>query len=341
VQHRLNLARALRATGLACMATALPFVTPTPALATTFNYDFGATCTSVTVSGRTIVCNDGQRIALDSSVTPGCPQFAIARGDTSFTLVCATPNATGLWWKPDEDGRGTWLSHQGDTIFAVDYAYDSGNLPRWRTLIATKQPSGTFAGDVYETSGPSFSAPGFDVQAVRANKIGPGWIAQDDADHVRVNMSEGIARPLTRQAFGTVPKCAFGLASDATTDVNFTDLWWNSSESGWGINLAHQGNTIFAAWYTYTTSGAPLFLVSTLYETATGSATFEGDLYRATGPAGPTLSAAKVGTAQLSFTNGNSATLTTTAQIDGMSAAMTRTANIARQVFAAPGASCQ
>ena len=339
MQRRFKLARVLRATGIACVAT-LP-VLGKPASATTFNYDFGPTCTSMSVSGRTISCNDGQQITIHSSVTPGCPQFAIARGTTNFTLVCATPNATGLWWNPMEDGRGTWLSHQGDTMFAVDYAYDSSNVPRWRTLTATKQANGTFTGDVYETSGPSFSAPTFDVQAVRPNIVGPGFIAQDDADHVRVNMSEGIVRSLTRQAFGPVPKCSFGLTSDATTDVNFTDLWWNASESGWGINLAHQGDTIFAAWYTYTTNGAPLFLVATVHETATGSATFEGDLYRASGPAGTSLSATKVGTAQLAFQNGNSATLTTTAQIDAMSAAMTRSTGITRQVFASPGSSCQ
>src|SRR5262245_29569065 len=296
----------------------------------------------MTVSGRTISCNDGQQLVIHSSVTPGCPQFAIAQGGSgSLTLVCATPNATGLWWIPAENGRGTWLSHQGDTIFAVDYAYDNGNLPRWRTLTATKQGDGTFLGDVYETTGPSFVAPTFDVQSVRANKIGPGFIAQDDTDHVRVNMSEGIVRRLTRQSFGTVPKCAFGLANDPSADVNFTDLWWNASESGWGINLAHQGDTIFSAWYTYGTNGAPLFLVGTLHETAAGSAIYEGDLYRAAGPAGAAMSAAQVGTAQLTFTNGNSATLTTTAQLDGMAAPMTRTTSIARQIFAAPGAACQ
>ena len=24
------------------------------------------------------------------------------------------------------------------------------------------------------------------------------------------------------------------------------DLWWNPAESGWGINLAHQDDTVFA-----------------------------------------------------------------------------------------------
>jgi lysyl endopeptidase len=205
-------------------------------------------------------------------------------------------------------------------------------------MVATKQASGTFSGDVFETNGPAFTVTGFDSQLVRTTKVGAGWIALDDGDHVRVNMSEGIARALTRQSFGAVPKCAFGLAADASADVNFTDLWWNSAESGWGVNLAHQGDTIFAAWYTYGTSGAPLFLVATLHETEL--ATFEGDLYRATGPAG-SIKATQVGTAKLFFTNGNSAILTTTTQLDGMTAPMTRASGITRQIFAAPGAACQ
>src|SRR5262249_5295456 len=34
--------------------------------------------------------------------------------------------------------------------------------------------------------------------------------------------------------------------------VNYQGLWWAApaaSESGWGINLAHQGDTIFASWF--------------------------------------------------------------------------------------------
>ena len=36
--------------------------------------------------------------------------------------------------------------------------------------------------------------------------------------------------------------------------TNYQDLWWAApaeSESGWGINLTHQGDVIFATWFTY------------------------------------------------------------------------------------------
>jgi hypothetical protein len=37
--------------------------------------------------------------------------------------------------------------------------------------------------------------------------------------------------------------------------ANYQGIWWNASESGWGINLAHQGDTVFASWFTYDTAG--------------------------------------------------------------------------------------
>ncbi len=40
--------------------------------------------------------------------------------------------------------------------------------------------------------------------------------------------------------------------------VNYGGLWWKSppgSESGWGMNLAHQGDDIFTTWFTYDGTG--------------------------------------------------------------------------------------
>jgi len=59
------------------------------------------------------------------------------------------------------------------------------------------------------------------------------------------------------------------------------DIWWAApaaSEDGWGINLTHQGATIFASWFTYDSDRAPMWLVVTALQT--GPATYTGDLYR-------------------------------------------------------------
>ncbi len=50
------------------------------------------------------------------------------------------------------------------------------------------------------------------------------------------------------------------------------------TESGWGINFAHQGNLLFATWYTYGTNNAPMWL--SVLATQTGA----GDFLRAASP---------------------------------------------------------
>ena len=293
----------------------------------------------MSIAGRTITCNDGTTIALHSSITPGCVHFALVPQGADYALTCDNPNLTGLWWRADENGRGTWVSHQGDTIFAVDYAYDAPGAPRWLTMVARKRDAGTYTGDVYQTNGPSLQSTTFDPHGVASSYLGTGSILHEDPTHIRINLYDGSSRVLAKQQFGPLPTCTFGTVTDLSTLTNYTDLWWNPSEAGWGINLAHQGDTIFAAWYTYGTDGTPLFLVVAADKTVPG--TYSGDLYQAFGPAGPALQSAKVGTATFTFANGNSATFAYTAQLAGMTGAATQSKAIMREVFTVPGTACQ
>jgi hypothetical protein len=41
-------------------------------------------------------------------------------------------------------------------------------------------------------------------------------------------------------------------AAQSTPATNYTDMWWNSSESGWGLSFVQHGtNQVYAVWYTY------------------------------------------------------------------------------------------
>jgi hypothetical protein len=66
-----------------------------------------------------------------------------------------------------------------------------------------------------------------------------------------------------------------------TAPNNLTAIWWNASESGWGLNLSHQGNAVFAAWYTYRADGQSQWLTSLLNRQANG--TYQGDIVRTQG----------------------------------------------------------
>ena len=53
-----------------------------------------------------------------------------------------------------------------------------------------------------------------------------------------------------------VAACALGLAHAATPfSVDASDLWYNPAESGWGVNLAQQGDTAFLTLYVYGSDG--------------------------------------------------------------------------------------
>lgn len=110
----------------------------------------------------------------------------------------------------------------------------------------------------------------------------------------------------------------FALPASATTTIgtDFTDLWWGGgSENGWGLNIIHQNNVIFATLYVYNADGSPRFYSAS--ETRGGGNFYSGPLYDTRGTyygsipynAGA-FSATQVGTITLNFSGPNNGTLT-------------------------------
>src|SRR4030095_2645199 len=91
---------------------------------------------------------------------------------------------------------------------------------------------------------------------------------------------------------------------------NYQGVWWNPSESGWGVNIAQQGDVWFAAWFTYDSNGDPKWYVMARGE-RTGGEAFSGKLYETTGssfssPYDSSRSTAReVGTLSFRFSDGD------------------------------------
>lgn len=60
---------------------------------------------------------------------------------------------------------------------------------------------------------------------------------------------------------------AVGAAQDALPH-NYTGVWWKSTESGWGVNFAHQNNVVFATWFTFAADGTPQWFTVVASKTA-------------------------------------------------------------------------
>lgn len=88
----------------------------------------------------------------------------------------------------------------------------------------------------------------------------------------------------------TTPRGYQVSAKFTTATDNYTALWWvGEAESGWGINVNHQDNILFASMFNYEAAGLGtqnpgMWLVATAARTGADTS-FTGDLLRVTGPA--------------------------------------------------------
>ena len=113
------------------------------------------------------------------------------------------------------------------------------------------------------------------------------------------------------------------------------------SESGWGINFAHQGDIIFATWFTYGFDGKPLWLAAKLHRDAR-RASIAGDVVHRHRPAvrcGAVRSVRRtsttvVGTMTVAFTDVRTGTFAYTVY------GIAQTKAITRQEFASPVPTC-
>ena len=112
---------------------------------------------------------------------------------------------------------------------------------------------------------------------------------------------------------------------------------------GGGINFAHEGDIIFATWFTFDYTGAALPMSATLRKV--GANVYSGTLMRTSGPAfnavpfdPDAVKRTPVGMATVAVTNGTAATFSY--QVNDGIKSVTQTKSITRQVFRAPGTVC-
>jgi hypothetical protein len=285
-----------------------------------------------------------------ASNTAGSTQASATVTVTGDPPPPATENFEGIWWAApagSESGWGINLSHQGDVIFATWFTYNASGNPYWLTMTATRTDpqSYVFAGDLYETQGPPYNAAPFDPRKVTSVRKGSGRLAFEDGNNGLFTWSIGGRtqdKAIVREIFASpAPHCTSGPATTLPTRKNYQGLWWAApagSEAGWGINLNHQGDIVFATWFTYGPDGAPMWLSATINLIGNAGT---GTLYSTTGPAytssffdAKTVTRSPAGTLSVNFSDGNTGTMTY------MVAGSTQSKAITRQLFGSPVSLC-
>jgi hypothetical protein len=103
---------------------------------------------------------------------------AITASAGGYPATASINDVTDLWFDPDESGWGVNLIQQGNIAFATFFVYDLSGKAHWfvasnlTAAPATGKAPVVFAGPLFETTGPVFSAPVFNPANVNVREVG-------------------------------------------------------------------------------------------------------------------------------------------------------------------------
>ncbi|MEO7743934.1 MAG: YncE family protein [Usitatibacter sp.] len=256
-------------------------------------------------------------------------------GPTTF-LPLVPGVLSGLWWNPVESGWGIHLTQRRNTIFAAWFTYDPIGAPRWYVAsncsMSPPLPcpdcieNAFCSGDLFEVNGPRFFHDPFDPRAVQTTRVGILQLEFRDRSNGKMSYvlgSQSRTLQIQRQVF----------RSGVALAIDYTDLWWNPSESGWGLGITQQSDVMFLTWFVYEDTGRPIWYVASNCTVKGGGNGCTGRLYRVAGPPGPitigNFDRSKVvpddvGTIDVTFTDANNGVISYTVENISGSKAITR-----------------
>ena len=201
------------------------------------------------------------------------------------------PNYSDSWWNASESGWGITITDHDTNAFVQWYTYDQTGHNQKYVISGGTFSNGKclFSGTIYHVTGPGWALPAFDPAQVTRATAGSGSIdfcpSGLAAGTIVFNYSnvDGVtgSKQLTRLPFGDDVPHLGGTANTGAAD--FTDLWWNSSEPGWGVSVTQHGNNLVFRIFVYDDSSRPLlFVVPSV--TFNSASSFTGNVALTTGP---------------------------------------------------------
>ena len=229
---------------------------------------------------------------------PGC----------AATASCNTVSAyTGLWWNANESGWGMSVTQHGSINFVAMYTYDQSGQAIWYVIPNCPLLGNSCSGALYKVVGGTPPSAPWNGSGKIVTQVGSGTLNFASTDSASFVFSiDGVAgaKSIVRQLF----------AAGSAPAVDYSDLWWNANESGWGVALTQQANTIFATWYAYDAAGRAVWYVAS--NCALVGSACSGTLYRVVGGSpltaawnGASLVVTPVGTLNITFSDAGSGTM--------------------------------
>ncbi len=147
---------------------------------------------------------------------------------------------TGLWYNSSKPGHGVDLELSGHDLAAVWYTYNPDGTPVWYLAMAPLN-GGTWTATLNKYHWSGTSATPTPVGNLTINFSSP--------------VTAKFSWTINGQS-GTEPIERFYMA-DQVPAINYTGLWYNSTEPGYGYSIDTQGDQIAIVAYFYDSSGEP------------------------------------------------------------------------------------
>jgi hypothetical protein len=194
---------------------------------------------------------------------------------TQFTpALCA--DFTGNW-------SGAWMSSYGKGSGGL-----SGNITQTGTnltgtMTVTNTGCGTFSNVPFtgSVSGDVATLQG----TVTCSQDGSSTVLEFTNGTILGNSITGLYT--TYRNGSPHDSGSFSLTRSSAPLADWTDMWWNPSESGWGVNIADQNGVLFILLYLYGQDGNPRWYSGAVFQTSINSfgySIYQGDLISTTGP---------------------------------------------------------
>jgi hypothetical protein len=195
--------------------------------------------------------------------------------------LAQTVDFTGGWWRADESGWGLFTIDQGNVLLPTWFTYDAQGQASWFVVgSAALQADGSYRGDVFRYSGVPFGQITGRAWET-GGAVGTARLRFPSRDRMQFDYTvDGVSqsKELDRFVFGDNQLECSGSTADPAGFSNYTALWWNPSQSGWGVQINHVGDLLSATWYTYGEDRKPAWFIFNATRQADGR--YTGPLLR-------------------------------------------------------------
>ena len=182
--------------------------------------------------------------------------------------------------------------------------WDLAPLPEGTAIVALHHPAGDLKkisigqalGVTQATGGASYTTAGWISGSTEGGSSGSGLFTLSDGEYVLRGALKGgsascsnsgsLANPANRDFYSRLDlegaNLAAWLSGGAAPMGDYTDLWWNPDEPGWGLAvLQHANNHVVAVWLTYDRDNRAAWLILPGRWRATN--VLEGTIFRTAG----------------------------------------------------------